>query len=76
VAGGPSNFELGFLDFSPSVEAEKQLPATFEEGAEIAIINTCTVTQRADFQSRQMVRRASPFQSEIPDCCHRMLFPS
>ncbi len=33
----------------------------FEEGAEITIINTCTVTQRADFQSRQMVRRASRF---------------
>jgi threonylcarbamoyladenosine tRNA methylthiotransferase MtaB len=31
----------------------------FDEGADIAIINTCTVTQRADFQSRQMVRRAS-----------------
>jgi threonylcarbamoyladenosine tRNA methylthiotransferase MtaB len=30
----------------------------FEEGADITIINTCTVTQRADFQSRQMVRRA------------------
>jgi len=30
----------------------------FEEGAEVAIINTCTVTHRADFQSRQMVRRA------------------
>ena len=30
----------------------------FEEGAEITIINTCTVTHRADFQSRQMVRRA------------------
>jgi len=28
-----------------------------EEGAEITVINTCTVTQRADFQSRQMVRR-------------------
>ncbi len=28
-----------------------------EEGAEITIINTCTVTHRADFQSRQMVRR-------------------
>jgi threonylcarbamoyladenosine tRNA methylthiotransferase MtaB len=31
----------------------------FEEGPDIAIINTCTVTHRADFQSRQMVRRAS-----------------
>ncbi|HUL29779.1 MAG TPA: tRNA (N(6)-L-threonylcarbamoyladenosine(37)-C(2))-methylthiotransferase MtaB [Thermodesulfobacteriota bacterium] len=30
-----------------------------EESADIAIINTCTVTHRADFQSRQMVRRAS-----------------
>ena len=29
-----------------------------EEGADVAIINTCTVTHRADFQSRQMVRRA------------------
>ncbi len=33
----------------------------FEEGADITIINTCTVTHRADFQSRQMVRRASRF---------------
>jgi threonylcarbamoyladenosine tRNA methylthiotransferase MtaB len=31
----------------------------FEEGADITIINTCTVTHRADFQSKQMVRRAS-----------------
>ena len=31
---------------------------SFGEEADIAIINTCTVTQRADFQSRQMVRRA------------------
>jgi len=30
----------------------------FEGGADVAIINTCTVTHRADFQSRQMVRRA------------------
>jgi threonylcarbamoyladenosine tRNA methylthiotransferase MtaB len=30
----------------------------FEEGADITIINTCTVTHRADFQSRQVVRRA------------------
>ncbi len=33
----------------------------FEEGSNITIINTCTVTHRADFQSRQMVRRASRF---------------
>jgi threonylcarbamoyladenosine tRNA methylthiotransferase MtaB len=36
----------------------------FEQGADITIINTCTVTHRADFQSRQMARRA--FQSN-PD---------
>ena len=30
----------------------------FGEKADITIINTCTVTHRADFQSRQMVRRA------------------
>ncbi len=36
----------------------------FEEGADIAIINTCTVTHRADFQSRQMVRRASRYNPE------------
>jgi threonylcarbamoyladenosine tRNA methylthiotransferase MtaB len=30
----------------------------FEGRADVAIINTCTVTHRADFQSRQMVRRA------------------
>jgi threonylcarbamoyladenosine tRNA methylthiotransferase MtaB len=30
----------------------------FERGTDVAIINTCTVTHRADFQSRQMVRRA------------------
>jgi threonylcarbamoyladenosine tRNA methylthiotransferase MtaB len=29
-----------------------------EAGADITVINTCTVTHRADFQSRQMVRRA------------------
>ena len=31
----------------------------FGEGADITLINTCTVTHRADFQSRQMIRRAS-----------------
>ncbi len=30
----------------------------FGSGADITIINTCTVTQRADFDSRQRVRRA------------------
>ncbi len=30
----------------------------FESGADITIINTCTVTHRADFDSRQRVRKA------------------
>ena len=33
----------------------------FGERADVTIINTCTVTHRADFQSRQMVRRAFRF---------------
>ena len=44
-----------------SLEQQGYHLVSFEEGAEIAIINTCTVTQRADFQSRQMVRRAFRF---------------
>jgi threonylcarbamoyladenosine tRNA methylthiotransferase MtaB len=31
----------------------------FGSGADVIIINTCTVTHRADFDSRQMVRKAS-----------------
>src|SRR3972149_373761 len=41
-----------------ALEQRKYTVVPFEEGADITIINTCTVTQRADFQSRQMVRRA------------------
>ncbi len=33
-------------------------PVPFESGADVTIINTCTVTHRADFDSRQMVRKA------------------
>jgi threonylcarbamoyladenosine tRNA methylthiotransferase MtaB len=40
-------------------EQRKYTVVPFEEGADITLINTCTVTHRADFQSRQMVRRAS-----------------
>ena len=41
-----------------SLEAEGYQIVPFGEKADITIINTCTVTHRADFQSRQMVRRA------------------
>jgi threonylcarbamoyladenosine tRNA methylthiotransferase MtaB len=50
----------------------------FEEGAEITVINTCTVTHRADFQSRQMVRRAfrsNPNSLIIVTGCHPQVEP-
>jgi threonylcarbamoyladenosine tRNA methylthiotransferase MtaB len=36
----------------------------FGEKADITIVNTCTVTHRADFQSRQMIRRAHRCSSD------------
>jgi len=50
----------------------------FGEGADITIINTCTVTQRADFQSRQMVRRAlryNPNSLVIVTGCYSQVAP-
>ena len=50
----------------------------FAEGADITIINTCTVTQRADFQSRQMVRRAlryNPNSLVIVTGCYSQVAP-
>jgi threonylcarbamoyladenosine tRNA methylthiotransferase MtaB len=41
-----------------SLEKEGYRIVPLGEKADITIINTCTVTHRADFQSRQMVRRA------------------
>lgn len=50
----------------------------FEEGADIIIINTCTVTHRADFQSRQMVRRAfrsNPKSMIVVTGCYSQVAP-
>jgi threonylcarbamoyladenosine tRNA methylthiotransferase MtaB len=47
-----------------SLEALGYSFVPFGEPADITIINTCTVTQRADFQSRQLVRRASRFSPQ------------
>jgi threonylcarbamoyladenosine tRNA methylthiotransferase MtaB len=47
----------------------KQLGHTlvdFEAGADICIVNTCTVTARTDFQSRQLIRRAARRNPEAP----------
>ncbi len=50
----------------------------FEGGADIAIINTCTVTHRADFQSRQTVRRAlrsNPSSLVVVTGCYAQVEP-
>lgn len=50
----------------------------FGEVADITIINTCTVTHRADFQSRQMVRRAfrsNPKSMIIVTGCYSQVEP-
>jgi threonylcarbamoyladenosine tRNA methylthiotransferase MtaB len=51
---------------------------SFEEGADVTIINTCTVTHRADFQSRQLVRRAlrsNPKSLIIVTGCYSQVAP-
>jgi threonylcarbamoyladenosine tRNA methylthiotransferase MtaB len=50
----------------------------FGEGPDIMVINTCTVTHRADFQSRQMIRRAfrsNPKSLIIITGCYSQLAP-
>jgi threonylcarbamoyladenosine tRNA methylthiotransferase MtaB len=52
-----NQFESEVLMDSLKQQGYRLVP--FGEPADITIINTCTVTHRADFQSRQMARRAS-----------------
>jgi len=40
------------------VEAAGHITCTAEEGADVFVINTCTVTSKSDYRSRQAVRRA------------------
>lgn len=50
----------------------------FSEPADIYIVNTCTVTGKTDFQSRQMVRRANrtnPDAAIIVTGCYAQLSP-
>ena len=50
----------------------------FDEGGDLSIINTCTVTHRADFQSRQIVRRvhrANPGAFIIATGCYAQVDP-
>lgn len=56
---------------SESIEIESYLRSAgcsivdLNEGPEICIINTCTVTAKSDYQSRQLIRRAVRSSSEV-----------
>jgi threonylcarbamoyladenosine tRNA methylthiotransferase MtaB len=50
----------------------------FREAADVYIINTCTVTARTDFQSRQLIRRAhrrNPRAAIVVTGCYAQVFP-
>ena len=50
----------------------------FPQPADIYIINTCTVTHRADFQSRQLIRRAhrlNPSSLIVVTGCYAQVYP-
>lgn len=52
--------------------------ASKNEGADVAIINTCIVTQRASYQSRQAIRKAireSPSGRVAAIGCYAQVFP-
>lgn len=52
---------------------------SFNESADVCVINTCTVTAKADYTSRQMIRRAlrmSPEAKVIVTGCYAELEPS
>jgi threonylcarbamoyladenosine tRNA methylthiotransferase MtaB len=51
----------------------------FGEGADVCIINTCTVTARTDYQSRQLVRRARkccPGAGVVVTGCYAQVAPA
>ena len=53
-------------------------PVTFNGAADIYIINTCTVTGKADFQSRQLIRRAArhnPRAAILVTGCYAQVLP-
>jgi threonylcarbamoyladenosine tRNA methylthiotransferase MtaB len=61
-----------------SLEHQGYRTVPFGDLADITIINTCTVTHRADFQSRQMVRKAlrfSPNSLVIVTGCYAQVDP-
>ena len=53
-------------------------PVAFNGAADIYIINTCTVTGKADFQSRQLIRRAArhnPRAAILVTGCYAQVLP-
>jgi threonylcarbamoyladenosine tRNA methylthiotransferase MtaB len=51
---------------------------SFSQRADIYVINTCTVTHRADYQSRQLIRRArrlNPSSLIVVTGCYAQAFP-
>jgi threonylcarbamoyladenosine tRNA methylthiotransferase MtaB len=46
------------LELQRLLEARGYRAVPFEESAQVYVINTCTVTARADYSDRQMIRRA------------------
>ena len=51
----------------------------FEEEADCYIVNTCTVTERSDYQSRQLIRRAirkNPAASVFVTGCYAQRAPA
>ena len=71
-----NQFESEALMASLEVKGYELTP--FGQSADITIINTCTVTHRADFQSRQTVRRAlkaSPGSLVIVTGCYPQVDP-
>jgi len=60
------------------LEEKGYCPVPFGSGADITIINTCTVTHRADFDSRRMVRKAlrnNPDSFIIVTGCYSQVAP-
>lgn len=66
-----NQFESAALEEKLRAEGHTIVPASYK--ADVYIINTCTVTGRADFQSRQLIRRAlrtNPFARIIVTGCY------
>jgi threonylcarbamoyladenosine tRNA methylthiotransferase MtaB len=46
-------------ELQAALEARGFTAVPFEDGADVVVVNTCTVTSRADFSDRQLIHRAA-----------------